>query len=115
VPIIDDTSYPEYGNSLLSFRKSVIDANPEAIRGFLAAVEQASKEINSDPSKWDELLTEKKLVPAPLIGSYKIPTFPTGSVPSEAQWNDVVAWGMEKGLISDDVSYNQSVTTDYLP
>lgn len=115
VPIIDDTSYPEYGNSLLSFRKSVIDENQEAIRGFLAAVEQASKEINSDPSKWDQLLTEKKLVPAPLIGSYKIPTFPTGSVPSETQWNDVVAWGMEKGLISDDVSYDQSVTTDYLP
>lgn len=115
VSIIDDSTYPQYGNSLISFQKTVIDANPEAIRGFLAAVEEAVQEINPDPSQWNELLTEQKLVPAPLIGSYNVPTFPTGSVPSEEQWNDVVAWGIEKGLISDDVSYEQSVSTEYLP
>ncbi len=115
VPIVDDSAHPEFGNSLISFRKSVIDANPEAIRGFLAAIERAAEDINADPSEWDELLTEQKLVPAPLIGSYKIPTFPTGSVPSETQWDDVVAWGLEKGLISQNISYDDSVTTDYLP
>ncbi len=115
VPIVDDSAHPEFGNSLISFRKSVIDANPEAIRGFLAAIDQAAKDINANPTEWDELLTEQKLVPAPLIGSYKIPTFPTGSVPSEAQWDDVVAWGLEKGLISQYISYDDSVTTEYLP
>jgi NitT/TauT family transport system substrate-binding protein len=115
VAIIDDTTYPQFGNSLISFRKSVIDANPEAISGFLAAVEQASQEINADLTQWDELLTEKNLVPAPLIGSYQIPTFPTGSVPSEAQWNDVIDWGIEKGLISAEVEYNDSVTAAFLP
>jgi NitT/TauT family transport system substrate-binding protein len=114
VSIIDDT-YPQYGNSLISFQLSFIDAHPEAIRGFLAAVDQAVQDINPDPSLYNELLTEKSLVPAPLIGSYIVPTFPAGTVPSEAQWNDVVAWGIEKGLISGDVSYNQSVITDYLP
>jgi NitT/TauT family transport system substrate-binding protein len=115
VPIIDDSTYTQYGNSLISFQKTVIDANPGAIRGFLAAVDEAVQEINVDPSQWNELLTEKKLVPAPLIGSYNVPTFPTRSLPSEEQWNDVVAWGLEKGLISDDVSYEQSVSTEYLP
>jgi NitT/TauT family transport system substrate-binding protein len=115
VAIIDDTTYPQFGNSLISFRKSVIDANPEAISGFLAAVEQASQEINADLTQWDELLTEKNLVPAPLIGSYQIPAFPTGSVPSEAQWNDVIDWGIEKGLISAEVEYNDSVTAAFLP
>lgn len=115
VPVVDDSSHPEFGNSEISFRKSVIDANPEAIRGFLAAVDQAVQEINADPSKWDELLTEKSLVPAPLIGSYKIPTFPSGSLPSEAQWEDVVEWSLEKGLISQRVSYNESVNSDFLP
>ncbi len=115
VPIVDDSAHPEFGNSLISFRKSVIDANPEAIRGFLAAIEKAAKDINANPTEWDELLTDQKLVPTPLIGSYKIPTFPTGSVPSEAQWDDVVAWGLEKGLISQYISYDDSVTTEYLP
>ncbi|UCE00647.1 MAG: ABC transporter substrate-binding protein [Chloroflexota bacterium] len=115
VPIIDDTTYPEYGNSLISFRKSVIDANQDAIRGFLQAIDQAVEDINTNPSKWDQLLTEKNLVPAPLIGSYDIPTFPSGAVPSRSQWEDVVDWGLEKGLISTDISYDDSVTTEYLP
>lgn len=113
--IIDDTSYPEYGNSLISFRKSVIDSDSDTVKGFLAAIDKASQEINADPTKWDNLLTEQKLVPAPLIGSYQIPTFPIRSLPSKAQWEDVVAWGLTKGYISQDVSYDASVNGDYLP
>ena len=115
VAVIDDSSHPEFGNSEISFRKSVIDANPEAIRGFLAAVDKAVQEINADPARWDELLTEQSLVPAPLIGSYKIPTFPSGNLPSEAQWTDVIEWSLAKGLISEAVSYTDSVNADYLP
>lgn len=115
VAVIDDSSHPEFGNSEISFRKSVIDANPEAIRGFLAAVDKAVQEINADPARWDELLTEQSLVPAPLIGSYKIPTFPSGILPSEAQWADVIEWSLAKGLISEAVSYTDSVNADFLP
>ena len=115
VVIIDDTSYPEYGNSLISFRKSVIDSNPGAISGFLTAIKKAALEINADPTKWDTLLTEQKLVPAPLIGSYQIPTFPIGSLPSQAQWEDVVQWGIDKGFISQNVSYDASVNGEFLP
>ncbi len=115
VLIIDDTRYPEYGNSLISFRKSVIDSNPNAVKGFLAAIDQASQEINADPTKWDNLLSEQKLVPAPLIGSYKIPIFPIGSLPSKAQWEDVVEWGLAKGFIAENVSYETSVNSTFLP
>ena len=34
VIVTDDSSHPEYGFSVISFRKAVIDANPEAIKGF---------------------------------------------------------------------------------
>lgn len=115
VAIVDDSSHPEFGNSEISFRKSVIDTNPEAIRGFLAAIDQAVQEINADPSKWDDLLTEQSLVPAPLIGSYNIPTFPSGTLPNEAQWEDVVDWSLAKGLISEPVSYSDSVNASFLP
>jgi NitT/TauT family transport system substrate-binding protein len=115
VAIVDDSSHPEFGNSEISFRKSVIDANPEAIRGFLTAIDQAVQEINADLSKWDDLLTEQSLVPAPLIGSYNIPTFPTGTLPTEAQWEDVVDWSLAKGLISEPVSYSDSVNASFLP
>jgi len=113
--IIDDSKHPEYGNSEISFRKDVIDENPEAISGFLAAIEKAVNEINSDPTKWDGLLSEKQLVPAPLIGTYQVPTFPLASVPSEAQWKDVVAWAIDKTYLVDEVSYSDSVNSDFLP
>jgi NitT/TauT family transport system substrate-binding protein len=113
--IIDDSKHPEFGNSEISFRIDVIDEHPEAISGFLTAVEKAVNEINSDPSKWDGLLAEEELVPAPLIGTYQVPTFPVASVPSEAQWKDVVAWAIEKTYIMDEMSYSDSVNSDFLP
>lgn len=113
--IIDDTSHPEYGYSVYSFRKSLIDANPQAVRAFLAAIEAATEQLNADSSKWANLLTEKQLVPEPLVGTYQIPPYPTASVPSKSQWDDVLAWAKAKGLIKVDVDYEASVNAGLLP
>ncbi|NOY97924.1 MAG: ABC transporter substrate-binding protein [Chloroflexi bacterium] len=112
---MDDSQYPEYGFSVLSFRKDVIDAHPEALRGFLAAVEEATALINADPAKYASVLSDKKLVPPPLLETYNVPTFPTAGVPTEAEWNDALAWAQEKGLIETDVPYAGSVNADFLP
>ncbi|RME91595.1 MAG: metal ABC transporter substrate-binding protein [Anaerolineae bacterium] len=113
--ILDDRQYPTYGASVISFRKEVIDQHPEAIRAFLAAVEEAVTRINSEPERFTGLLSEKKLVPPPLLETYHIPTFPTAGVPSEADWNDVLSWAKEKGLLEADISYADSVTDAFLP
>jgi NitT/TauT family transport system substrate-binding protein len=113
--VIDDTSHPEYGYSTYSFVIPFIEQNPEAVRGFLKAVEEASAMINEDPTKWENLLTEQQLVPTPLIGSYKIPPFPTASVPSESQWTDALAWAKDNGLVENDVAYTDSVNASFLP
>jgi NitT/TauT family transport system substrate-binding protein len=113
--ILDDKKHPEYAYSVLSFRKEFIDQNPEAIKNFLAAVEEATTILNADPMKYSSLLSDKKLVPESIIGSYKVGTFPTASVPSQAQWDDVQAWAKEKGIISADLPYSETVTSAYLP
>jgi NitT/TauT family transport system substrate-binding protein len=113
--IVDDSSDPPIGNSVISFRSAYILAHPNAVRGFLAAVQKAAADVNADKSKWSDLLTEKSLVPAPLMGTYKIPDFPDGSVPTQAQFEDVLAWTHDKGLVETDVSYADSVTAAYLP
>jgi NitT/TauT family transport system substrate-binding protein len=113
--LIDDSSDPPIGNSVISFRSAFIKDHPDAVRGFLAAVQKAAADVNADKSKWSDLLTQKSLVPASLIGSYKIPDFPDGSVPSQAQFEDVLAWTHDKGLVEANVSYTDSVTSDYLP
>jgi NitT/TauT family transport system substrate-binding protein len=113
--IVDDTKHPEYSYSTITFRKEVIDQNPEAIRAFLAAIEEAMALINANPEPYSSLLSEQKLVPEPLAGSFKTPTFSAASVPSEAQWADVLAWLKSKGLIPGDLAYSDSVNNNFLP
>jgi NitT/TauT family transport system substrate-binding protein len=113
--VIDDSSHPEYGNSVLSFHQAFVAANPEAVQAFLAAVEQAVADVNADKPRWDDLLVERQLVPAPLVGSYTIPDFPSASVPSQEQFDDVGDWALEQGIIDSPVDYGQSVDASFLP
>jgi NitT/TauT family transport system substrate-binding protein len=115
VIVTDDSSHPEYGFSVISFRKHVIDANPEAIRGFLAAIEEATRLLNADPSKYKNVLSEQKLVPAPLLDSYRAPVFPAAGVPTVEEWTDALSWLKDKGILTSDVSYEHSVNDSLLP
>ena len=113
--ILDDSGKPTLGASIISFRKEVIEAHPEAIKGFLAAIEDAVGLINANPQKYNSILTDNKIVPQPLSGKYTIPKFPLKGVPSEAEWNDVIAWAIAQNLLSKNVSYSDSVNSTFLP
>jgi hypothetical protein len=52
-------------------------------------------------------------VPESIQGAYQMPPFPEGEVPSQAEWQDVVDWLLEKGLIDQSIGYEDSVTTDF--
>jgi NitT/TauT family transport system substrate-binding protein len=71
--------------------------------------------INADGSRWTALLSEQNLVPAPLLESFQVPPFATAGVPTEAQFNDMLAWAKEKGLLDQDVRYADCVDSQYLP
>ncbi|MBN1666970.1 MAG: ABC transporter substrate-binding protein [Anaerolineales bacterium] len=113
--ILDDSSHPEYSHSVITMRLDFIEEHPEAVATFLAAVEQAVTTINENPEQWQDLLVEKELVPPPVLASYQLPHYPTAGVPSQAQWDDVIAWAIGKGLLTGQVSYQETVTAEYLP
>lgn len=113
--ILDDTRHPEYSFSTITFRKPVIDQQPEAVRAFLKAIEQAVELINANPEKYEDLMVKKQVVPPPLQGKFKVPQFVTAGVPTEAQWDDMIAWALEKGLLEKPVSYASSVNASFLP
>lgn len=115
VLVIDDSSHPEYSHSTVSFRKAFIDENPQAIRGFLAAWEEAVELINADPQKYSDLMVERELVPPPLVGQLPVPQYVTASVPTQAQWDNAIAWVVEKGLEIGQATYENSITEEYLP
>jgi NitT/TauT family transport system substrate-binding protein len=115
VIVADDSSHPEYGFSVISFRKDVIDGSPKAIQGFLAAIEDATGLLNADPEKYKNVLSEQKLVPPPLLEAYRAPVFPTAAVPTAEEWNDALSWLKDKGILATDVSYEDSVNASLLP
>jgi NitT/TauT family transport system substrate-binding protein len=113
--VLDDRVLPDLSFSTITFRKEFIDQRAEGLRGFLAAIEQAVTLINADPSRYGDLLVEQKVVPPHLAGKFKVPPFVTAGVPSEAQWNDMLAWAKEKKLLLQNVSYSASVNASFLP
>jgi NitT/TauT family transport system substrate-binding protein len=115
VVVVDDTSYPEISSSMLSFSASAVEENPDGVRAFLAALEQAVADINADKQKWNELLTEKSLVPPPLMGSYTIPDFPAASTPTEAQFDDALDWAQDNGFVSAELRFEDSIDSSFLP
>ncbi len=115
VRVVDDRSLPSVGTSEISFGVNTLKNKPETVKKFLAALEKATADVNSNPGQWDTLLTDKKLVPAPLIGKYALPKFPPASVPNEKQLQDVMAWMMAAGLLKAEVPYQQLVDASYLP
>jgi len=113
--VLEDSNHPEYGFSVYSFRTEVIDAEPEAIHGFLAAVDEAIALINDDPTQYTNILSDNNIVPPPLLEAYKVPPFPEAGVPTQEEWDDALSWAKEKGMLDADVSYADSVTDAYLP
>jgi NitT/TauT family transport system substrate-binding protein len=115
VLVVDDTSVPELSQSILAFSTETVQAQPDAVRKFLAAWEMAVEELNSNPEKYNDLLIEKGRVPESIQGTFRMPPFPEASVPTPAQLADVVEWSIDKGLIEEDIPYERMVDDSYLP
>jgi NitT/TauT family transport system substrate-binding protein len=113
--VLADNKYPEYSHSTIAFRNAFVENNPDAVKAFLAAIEEAVETINADPTKWEATLVENNILPAPLQGKFQVPSFVTAGVPSPEQYADVLAWAQEKELISEDVPYEQCISSEFLP
>lgn len=113
--VLADSKYPELSHSTISFRSEYITAYPDAVKSFLAAIEEAVIAINTDPSKYAPTLLESNILPAPLEGKFEVPPFVTASVPSEAQFEDVHQWAADKGLLNQIVQYDTCVNASFLP
>ncbi|MDX1615672.1 MAG: ABC transporter substrate-binding protein [Candidatus Promineifilaceae bacterium] len=113
--LVDDSAHPQYGHSVITFRKDFVEENPDVIRRFLQAVENAVQDINTDKSQFAEVLSARQLVPEPLLVNYTIPDFPEAAVPTEAQWQDVLDWAMARGYLASELDYEVSVDDSFLP
>jgi NitT/TauT family transport system substrate-binding protein len=113
--VLADNLYPEYSYSTIAFRNAKVESDPETVKAFLAAIEEAVVMINTDPAKWETTLVENNILPVPLQGKFQVPIFVTAGVPSPQQYADVLAWAQEKGLFTGTVPYERCISADFLP
>lgn len=113
--VIDDAQHPRYSMSVLSFNRQALQQRPDDIHNFLKAWDQSAADINTNPEKYRELLLQKIRVPKNIQATFAIPPYPRKELPVEAQWADVMAWMVKKGLLESPLMYRPSVTNAYLP
>jgi NitT/TauT family transport system substrate-binding protein len=112
--VVPDKNDPAHSNSVISFSAQAVKAKPQTIRKFLAAYEKAVADVNANPAQWQPLLNENNIIP-PTLTSYKLPSYPKASVPTQDQFADVLKWMKDKGMISADVPYANLVDATFLP
>ena len=114
VEVVNDLQLADLSASVISFSATALVEKHEAVRKFMVAWDKAAADLNSDPEKFRELMLKKIRVPKNVAQSYQIPPFPRGKVPTKAQWDDVQGWLIDKKLLSGPVSYEDSVTAEFL-
>ncbi|OJX38217.1 MAG: hypothetical protein BGO78_09355 [Chloroflexi bacterium 44-23] len=113
--VLADNKYPELSYSTIAFRTEILEKQPQAVRDFLAAIEDAVMAINANPSQYEQTLIDNNILPAPLQGKFVVPQFVRASVPSPEQYRDVYQWAREKQMLSEEVVYETCVNPSFLP
>lgn len=112
--IVDDTQFPQYSQSILAFTADTLTEQPNTTKAFLRAWNKAVADINKDPNAYRDMLIEKTNVPPMIQGKYDVPKYPAAEITTEAEWNDVLSWMQDKGLVDEPVSYEESVDNSFL-
>ena len=107
--VVDDSKHTRFSQTVLCFAQSAVDAKSGTIEKFLKAWNRAVQDLNDNPEEFTDLLIDKGRVPESIRDSYQMPRFPVGEVPTEAEWQDVVDWLLDKGLIEHPLPYDSSV------
>ena len=113
--VVDDSNYPLYSISVLSFNIEALKTKADLVRHFLKAWNQAAYDINADPEFYRGLLLQKIRVPENIRQTYRIPPFPVREVPGAESWTDVMNWMVSKGLLKAPIPLTDSITANFLP
>ena len=99
----------------LLFTKDFIDRNTDAVRSFLRAVSRASALINQDQEMARPIMIKYARIPEPLQQTIAIPVFIPPAVPEKELVMDVYNWLNNKGVLKNELTFDEMVRGDLLP
>jgi NitT/TauT family transport system substrate-binding protein len=101
--------------TVLAFSEKFLRSNPQAVKAFQTAVDEASDYINRYPQEVRTIMNRECKIPEPFRDVFPIPKFPKLTAPSQKQVMDVYNWLYEKKIITRNMTYNEMVAHGYLP
>ncbi|BHH85537.1 ABC transporter substrate-binding protein [Desulforhopalus sp. 52FAK] len=114
VEVVSDTKGRDVSASVITFSSETLASKTELVKNFMIAWDRAAGDLNADPAGHQALMLKKIRVPKNIQGEFVIPPMPRKALPTKTQWDDVMAWMMDKNLITAPLSYEESVTADFL-
>lgn len=115
VEVINDTDRRDVSASVITFSKDALENKTDMVKNFMIAWTRAAEDLNEDPAAYEQLMLKKIRVPKNIQGEFTIPPMPIKALPTKAQWDDVMAWMVERKLITTPLAYEESVSSDFLP
>lgn len=112
--VVADSEHPKYGVSVLAFRAETLKSKGDSVNSFLQAWDDAAAWINEHPEESRAVLLRRIPMPENVRSTYRVPPFPGNGVPTQEQWADVILWMQGRGLLHGTVSYENSVTPEFL-
>jgi len=109
--IIDDTQEENLTQTVLIFNQKYLENNTENVCELLKAISRAVDDINAEPNSFKDLLVQKARLPEPIKDSYEVNQFPKPQLPKERDINRVLEWMRHKGLLENEISYEDLVTS----
>ncbi len=114
VEIVNDTALRSVSGSVITFTNDALVNKTDAVKSFMVAWDKACADLNSDPAYFQDLMLKKIRVPKNVQSDFAIPPMPRKVLPTKEQWDDVMAWMVDKELLQKPLIYEDSVTAEFL-
>jgi NitT/TauT family transport system substrate-binding protein len=113
VLVADDTKGKNLSQSVMIVRKALADT-PEgsaATDALRKVWDESAKRINDKPAAYRALLAEKIKLPAVIVDTYPVSTYPLAQRPASAMIDPILEWMDAKGYLGVPLKFDQASGT----
>lgn len=112
--LIADSSVMEQTPGVLLFTPRAVAERSAAIRAFYRAYNRAVAAVNADPDAFRDVIISRAGFPPTVRDAMIIPRFQPARVPAHEEFDDVVTWMHQKGLLLQRPGYHDVVNVSIL-
>lgn len=108
IRVIDDT-HTDLSQAVLVMTDTALQEKDAGLKPFFRAYAKAVDAINSNPEQFRQLFVEQVRVPEEVKELIQVPTFSAPQNPNETQVQNVLNWMEKKGLLKQELKYEDLV------